>query len=66
MSVVHPPSVSSEKCGFLMRTQSLLSMPLLALDFVMLVRRTTFGGHYETPLACFQSNPAFLVEDYEL
>ena len=66
ISIFHLLSGSSEKRGFLMRTQRPLYSSLLALDFVMPVRRTTFGGHYETPSACFQSNPTFLVKDYEL
>lgn len=61
-----PLSGSSEKCGFVTRTQSPIYLPLPALGFVMPVRRTTFGGRYEIPSACFQSNPAFLVKGYEL
>lgn len=61
-----PLSGPSEKCGFVTRTQSPIYLPLPALAFVMPVRRTTFGGRYEIPSACFQSNPAFLVKGYEL
>lgn len=66
ISIFYLLNGSSEKCSFLMGTQPPLYLLLLALDFVMPVWRTTFGGHYKTPSACFQSNPTFLVKDCEL